>query len=136
MADGRYDGPVCYVSPDTTCEVPDTGRRLFGRFRKPKIRVLEGGWHYSVETVDTRDGPRDLPGRRLHLNDTNPDELFYEYADDSHRSWHEKHPGRIVQLQGLPEGEEHPPEAHSDHPGHALYHAERGSAPGRIGRAG
>ncbi len=78
---GRYDGPVCY-SPHL-----QTG---------PDGTQLLAGWHYSTRQWRGME----IPDRRLHLNDDDPDNLFYEYAaDDGHRSWVEKHGvGNVVQL--------------------------------------
>lgn len=82
---GRHDGPVCF-SPHQ-----QTG---------PDGKLLLAGWHYSTRIWRGAE----IPDRRLHLNDDDPDNVFYEYADDEHRSWTEKHgPGTVVQLGVFPE---------------------------------
>jgi len=61
-----------------------------------------------------------IPDRPLHLNDKDPNNMFYEYAEKHHESWVTKHgPGNKVTLQAL--NGDHPPDAQSDHPGHAAY---------------
>lgn len=83
-------------------------------------RILEGGWHYSTRI---NEHGHEVPHLKLHLCDVGLEkDWFYEYAEDHHRSWVEKHGvGQPVALGPLPPGVEHPPEAHSDHPSHAQY---------------
>lgn len=109
---GVYTGPVCFVSPDTDIaheqqgiEILHTGysRRLRGGHKR-RFTPLKKGWHYSLresyKPVLTEVKPgiwktirvKDLvPDRPLHLNDSDPQNLFYEYAENHHRSWVEKH---------------------------------------------
>lgn len=95
----RYTGPVCYIDRDWV-EV----RRSRWPWGKPRVvRTLIGGWHYGT-TVTKRHGEMPDPRLRLHLNDTDPGDPFYELARDGHQSWLEKHgPGNIVHLE--PRGE-------------------------------
>lgn len=129
----RYEGPVCWCPHDEYAVVvrrPNRIGRLLGR--KPveqTERVWEGGWHYSTR-VDERGF--EVPDRRLHLNDADPSDVFYEYAKPGDLSWVEKHGVGNLVVAGPLEGD-HPPEAYDDHPGHEQYHAERGSTPGRSG---
>lgn len=126
---GPYTGARCWVAQDEYAQNPD------GSY----IKILEAGWHYSTRFVTVKhrievqavegEAPevrewveqQEVPDRKLHLNDTERDEenWFYEFADDTHRSWLEKHgPGRAIPLQPLAYGTEHPPEAHDGHPRH------------------
>ena len=99
---GVYDGPRCFIPFDHA---------------GPDGKMLKGGWHYSTR-MHRRFG--EIPDRPLHLNDEDPGNLFYEYAGKHHLSWVEKHGvGNVVPLRAL--NGDHPPEAHSDHPGHAEF---------------
>ncbi len=74
---GPYEGPVCFVTFDHA--------------------GLEAGWHYSTKL--TKAG--EVPDRKLHLNDSDPKDQFYEYAEKHHISWVQKHGvGRAVELKG------------------------------------
>lgn len=78
----RYEGPRCYVCQNEYAPRPKVlggGHRL----------VWEKGWHYSTKI--NRQG-FEVPDKKLHLNDSDPDEAnwFYELADKTHKSWHEK----------------------------------------------
>lgn len=131
----RYTGPVCWVCQD---EYAEQHSRIPGV--KPRIvKIREAGWHYSTRIVTEkvrRTDPvthartvetisHEVPDRKLHLNDTDPADLFYELADESHLSWLEKHGlGTIVGLEGLPKGARHPVEAYDTHPDHHAYVAE------------
>ena len=76
----RYDGPRCFVIHDEYVPNED------GTYTK----TLEAGWHYSTR-VD--ENGNEVVDQKLHLNDSDPDEAnwFYEFAEDGHQSWHEKH---------------------------------------------
>lgn len=90
----RYEGPVCYVCQDLYVPRP--------RWRGGGLhQVWVKGWHYSTR-IDK--AGNEVPDKRLHLNDSAPDEAnwFYEFADNSHKSWHEKHgDGNAVHLEAL-----------------------------------
>lgn len=90
MAD-RYTGPVVYACFDHYEKKPWF---MGGGMRQ----VHFAGWHYSTRI--NRHGVEMLD-KKLHLNDDNPDDMFYEVATGDHKSWLEKHGvGRIVNLEG------------------------------------
>lgn len=87
MSDGRYTGPVCWV-PEQGIDIPAPGGR---------VKHLDGGWHYSTHVVHDHE----LPHRKLHLNDDDPGDVFYEFARNGHKSWLDKHgPGNVKQVGG------------------------------------
>jgi hypothetical protein len=79
---GVYTGPRCWV--------PYNMRGQDGK-------ELIGGWHYSTRQWKGLE----VADRRLHLNDADPANPFYEYAGKGHESWVTKHgTGRLVKLEG------------------------------------
>lgn len=123
MAAGkRYTGPVCFISPNTDVAHEQQGtqdthvgysRRLRGGHKR-QIKPLKRGWHYSMREsykpvlTETKPGVwatvrvKDMvPDKPLHLNDSDPADVFYEYAEPHHLSWVEKHGhGNIVEIGG------------------------------------
>lgn len=140
----RYTGPVCWVCAD---EYAEQHSRL--PLVKPRIvKIREAGWHYSTRIVEEKIVRRDpvtgaktvalvrheIPDRKLHLDDTDPADPFYELAEPHHLSWAaKKGPGNPVQLLSLPPGARHPVEAYDSSPGHAAFHAALGSTAGQAG---
>lgn len=95
------------------------------------ILKYQAGWHYSTR-ID--ENGHEVPDRRLHLNDAAPDERdwFYEYAEDHHQSWLDKHGlGNRVSVQPLPYGAQHTPQAYDTHELHQEWHRAQGSKPGK-----
>lgn len=109
----HYDGPRCFIPPETHVAPNEQGTTPFVTDCVPTddghqlvTSELKRGWHYSTKIISV---PRlvqddagivtiemvdeEVPDQPLHLNDDAADEKdwFYELADDTHTSWVEKH---------------------------------------------